>query len=290
MTRTSLFVLGLLAFASVSAAQGRPSRERAATEDDPWTGCEVVETTRTVRELRCPRFAMRLFLAPSLSDATSLAALAASVDGARDAVPGRLMVGEVVVPTVESATLLMAVPYPGLGAGCLGPRDDARARCREAIVALARRRSLPPGVTFPEPRMSFFGHELQLPAGCVMVGTERISCDATEAAVDWREAPTRPDVPAERMVERTAELLRNTLSVTREGHVTCTLRGHVGVGRRLDAEIQGHPVSMVICAANREGTSALAQCMSTSLSPGAAWPSPCDQIFDGTISSPTSVP
>lgn len=283
MIRPAFLVATLLFALVLPTEQGRGQPGRAdvrATFD--WTGCSVEERSGTVRAVHCASFTMRVWRAPTLADAPGLAAIAATLPGAGGGAPGEIRAGSATAPSWESAEVLLAATLPGVAAACAMPAGAGREACRAAMGEMVRSRTLPPGVSFPEPQLRFLGGELVVPEGCTLMSPERIGCATTGAALDWREQAAREGDTAEDMLATVTQVMRSRLAIVEETPIACSLRGIAATGIRLRAEVSGQLLDIATCAVVRGGTKSLAQCIGR-LPSGRPWPTPCASVFDGMV-------
>jgi len=254
----------------------------SAPDDFDWARCEVVERAGTVREVRCPTFRLRLMRGPTLSNTTGLIAIARAELGESrlDAEPLRR--GNRSAPLVVGERVVLAAPIRQVISICNDETTDARDRCRRAIEWMFESQRLPPGVSFPEARFEFLGHQIAIPEGCSLVGTERIVCAGTGNAVDWREARSTPGRSPDSALDGFVDLFRQRVSVVEVVPVACSLRATPGVGRRISATLAGQPIDVVACALERDGTISVAQCIGR-VPRGGTFPVPCAGVFDGPV-------
>src|SRR5258706_3366553 len=219
-----------------------------------WTDCTVAELPGTVRHIHCESLDLRLMQAQTLAGADGVDAIAKGLPGGEATRREIIRVGSVDVPARVHPDYLVAAPRADVLAYCSDPTPGL-AGCRNAVAVIARD-GLPPGVAFPEPRLELLGHPFVVPPGCALAGTERIVCERTGFALDWREQQWEGGADAALTVG--GQLLRSRYPHVDEERVPCVLVGRKGVGARFTVRKDSAVLYALACAVDRGGVTSVA--------------------------------
>ena len=238
-----------------------------------WEGCTVADLGGTIRELRCDDVNLRVMRAQTLGDETGVAAVARGL-AKQDGAPETMRAAERDVPARVGDGWIVAAPRPEVIAYCR-ERHARLPGCRAAITTIARD-GLPAGVAFPGPRLVLLGRTLAVPPGCELAGAERIACETTGTALDWREQTWTGSADA--ALDAGSQLLHASFSHVKEDRVPCVLVGRAGRGARYEIRTEVGLTRALACVVVHDGVVSMAQCLGA-IPPAAPYPVPCGQVL-----------